>query len=89
MLGNAEQVPFRIGQGGPLHVCKFPQDIPLECGTETQDALDLRLPGSPRNSQVHVAKLVASPGTGTALEEHAKTAWTVRGQIDAVPVNGL
>ena len=41
MLGDAEQVSFRIGQRGPLNVGNFVENVPMVHSAEIKDALDL------------------------------------------------
>lgn len=43
VLGDAEEIPLGIGQGGPLHVRELVQDVPPVGGTEADEALDLGL----------------------------------------------
>lgn len=44
VLGHAEQVPLRIGEGGPLDVGDLFQYIPLVRGTELDQPSDLGCP---------------------------------------------
>lgn len=41
MFWRARQVSFHIGTGGPLHVWKFLQNVPLAGGTEAGETVHL------------------------------------------------
>ena len=85
VLGDAEQVSFRIGEGGPLDVREFLQDIPLVHGAEPDQAFDLRRPRAPEHCEVPVGHLAFGAGRGLGLEEHPESPGAVGRQVNAVP----
>lgn len=88
MLSDAEQVSFRIRQGGPLNVFVFFKDIPLVGCAQLDRSPDFLFTGAPRNSQIHMRVLRPQAWLAAWLEEHSKSVWSVWRKIEAVASTG-
>ena len=85
VLGHAEQVALRVGEGGPPDVGHLVENVPLVRGAEPDQALNLGFPRTPWDGEVPVGHLVLDPGRGPRLEEHPESTRPVGRQVDAVP----
>lgn len=84
MLGDTEQVSFRIGQRGPLNVGNFIENVPPVHAAEIDDALDLASAQPPRHGEVEMHRLALWAGASERLKEHRQAARADCTQVHAL-----